>query len=895
MRICCALLLAVLSAATTFATPANKIAFAQHFDSLLPASLNNCTTCHLPSDKKAPENLKDFPHNPFGNRLREVGERLRAEGKRADIPARLALIASEDADGDGIDNLTEILLGHNPGNAQDKPTPAELAVHAAPRRAAYAQHLATYRWKPFDPVKRPPVPTLASAANTTAASASAATANTEIRNPIDAFLAAEQHARGLKPRPPAEREVLLRRVYLDLLGLTPTPAELAGFLADTSPQAYEKVVERLLNDPRHGERWARHWMDVWRYSDWAGWSGGNQIRDSQPHIWRWRDWIVESLNANKPYDRMIVEMLAADELAPEDTDALRATGFLVRNYKMLSRETWLEDTVNHTTKAFLGLTVGCAKCHNHMFDAVAQREYYQIRAIFEPHQVRIDRVPGEVDTKKDGLVRAYDAATNTPTYFFHRGDERTPDKEHPIQPGVPALLGGKFEVTPVSLPRFAWQPDQREFVLQETVAATAKAVTDTQAALEKLAATNSPAAKLDATLAVDLAKLRHEILSGQMRAESLEIENKKATDAWKTLATELTSQQRRLAVLEAKLALSKAQQAIDDAKAKADLAAKGTNQLETDKASKALEAATKKLPAAEKTVTDAEKEFAAAPATTFKARATTSYASVSTGRRLAFARWVASPENPLTARVAVNHIWRQHFGSALVPSTDDFGANGRAPTHPQLVDWLASELMASGWKMKDLHRLIVTSAAYRRAATPDADNAKIDPDNRYLWRMNSRRLEAEAVRDNLLWTAGQLDAQMGGPEIDHNLGLTSRRRSLYLRTAAEKEVEFLKIFDNASVSECYERKQTVVPQQALALGNSELTLDLAKRLTADLTPRAADNDTFVTQAYQRILARSPKPAELAQCREFLTRETAARARENLVLVLFNHSDFVTVR
>jgi len=868
-------------ASAAHATPTNKKSLALHFDKHLPAALNACTTCHLPSDKRSPETLAEIPHNPFGTRLRELGGQLHAEGKKADISARLAIVAKEDSDRDGVDNLTELLAGRNPGDAQDTPTKRDLS-DAKKRRADYDKFLASYRWKPFEAVQRPVPPDIRNS-------------KFEIRNSIDAFLAAGHQSRGLKPRPAATPEVLLRRVYLDLIGLAPTTEELAGFLANPSPRAYEAVVEKLLNDPRHGERWARHWMDVWRYSDWAGWTGGNQIRDSQPHIWRWRDWIVESLNADKPYDRMVLEMLAADELMPEDTHALRATGFLVRNYKMLSRETWMEDTVNHTTRAFLGVTVGCAKCHNHMSDPISQREYYQVRAIFEPHQVRTDRVPGELDTKKDGLVRAYDAATNTPTYFFHRGDERTPDKDKPMQPGVLALLGGKFDAQPVVLPKPAWQPDQRDFVLKETILAADKSVTEAQSTLEQLAATNTPAARTDAALSLDIAKLKRDVLARQVRAEQMEAGAKKDTDDWKRLAMELVTQQRQLAVFEARLTASKAQQAAGDAQAKSDEAAKGTDKAAAEKAGKALETAKKKSEDAAKAVATAEKELAAAPSTAFKTRALATYSPVSTGRRLAFARWIASPENPLTARVAVNHLWRQHFGSALVPSTDDFGANGRAPTHPQLLDWLASELVARGWKMRELHRLIVTSSAYRMAATPDPANAKLDPDNQYLWRMNSRRLEAEAVRDNLLWTAGQLDLAMGGPDIDHNAGLTSKRRSLYLRTAAEREVEFLKIFDNASVTECYERKQTVVPQQALALANSELTLNLAKQLADTLHPDASDAGAFVTAAYQRILSRPPKPAELAQCRDFLAQGDTARARENLVLVLFNHSDFVTVR
>src|SRR5262249_12572714 len=220
---------------------------------------------------------------------------------------------------------------------------------------------------------------------------------------FDALIVSDHQARGLTPRPDASRPVLLRRLYLDLTGLPPTTEALHAFLADDSSDAYETIVDRLLTSPRHGERWGRHWMDVWRYSDWAGW--GAQIRDSQPHIWRWRDWIIESINADKGYDRMVQEMLAGDELAPEDPQALAGTGYLVRNFKLLSREKWIQDTVEHTAMAFLGLTLQCAKCHDHMYDPISQTEYYQLRAVFEPHHVRIDRIPGQADSKKDGIAR----------------------------------------------------------------------------------------------------------------------------------------------------------------------------------------------------------------------------------------------------------------------------------------------------------------------------------------------------------------------------------------------------------------------------------------------------------------------------------------------------------
>ena len=224
------------------------------------------------------------------------------------------------------------------------------------------------------------------------------------QNPIDAFLAAGYQARGLRPSPPARKDLWLRRLYLDLIGLPPTHEALQAFLADRSSDAETRVVDRLLADPRHGQRWGRHWMDVWRYSDWYGL--GDEIRYSHPHIWRWRDWIVAGLNADKGYDRMIEEMLAGDELAPDDPATVRATGFLVRNWDVFNRNAWLASTVEHTARAFLGVTIQCARCHDHKYDPISQADYYRFRAFFEPYHIRIDRVPGEPDRTKAGLSRA---------------------------------------------------------------------------------------------------------------------------------------------------------------------------------------------------------------------------------------------------------------------------------------------------------------------------------------------------------------------------------------------------------------------------------------------------------------------------------------------------------
>ncbi|MBL9173353.1 MAG: DUF1553 domain-containing protein [Verrucomicrobiales bacterium] len=875
-----------------FATPANRAALEKHYDRFLSRPLAKCTTCHLPSEQKFPESLAEFPHNPFGDRLRELGEQLEQEGAAHDLASRLVAVAREDSDGDGVANETELLLGHSPGDPKDVPSAGERAL-ADIRSREFAEFLSGYRWQPFEPVRRPELPK------------SATPAGFVIRNPVDTFLAADWQRLGLQPRPEAPREVLLRRVYLDLIGLSPTPAEQEAFLADTSPRAYEQVVERLLADPRHGERWARHWMDVWRYSDWAGWADGNQIRDSKPHIWRWRDWIVESLHADKPYDRMVTEMLAADELAPGDPDALRATGFLVRNYKMLSREQWLEDTVKHTSQAFLGVTMGCAKCHDHMFDPISQKEYYALRAVFEPHQVRTDRSPGELDTSRDGVVRAYDA-TNAPTWFLVRGDERNPVTNAPVAPGVPTVLGGRLEVSPVALPWEASHPDGREFVIRDVWSAGSNTVAIARKSLEEAhAGTNAPSPDrlLELSLALDAAEKRQAALEAVLAWEDGP-GGTRTSDPSEALrhGTNTLLLQQTATVAEAMLARHRARMAVDAAatNAVADARKKFTDA--SRKYDEAVEALAKPLTAA------------------YQRRPAEVYPTESSGRRLALARWMVRPQNPLTARVAVNHVWLRHFGRGIVSSPADFGRNGRPPTQPQLLDWLAAEFMeptwsagesggaakASPWSFRHLHRLLVTSSAYRMASTPDDADLAADPDNLHFWRMNSRRLEAEAVRDNLLYVAGKLDPAMGGPDIDHREALTSVRRSIYLRHAAEKQAEFLQIFDGAGVTECYERHPSVMPQQALAMGNSELALRQARSLATTLaTESGGDEGRFVERAFQRILARRPTPAETRECRDFLeapipagvsaAERAAQRTRENLILVLLNHSDFVTVR
>ena len=330
-----------------------------------------------------------------------------------------------------------------------------------------------------------------------------------VRNPIDAFIAAEHQKQGLTPMPEAPKGLLLRRVYLDLIGLPPTREELHAFLADKSPDAYEKVVDRLLASPHYGERWGRHWMDVWRYSDWYGRRHVPDVWNSAPQIWRWRDWIIQSLNNDKGYDRMIQEMLAADEIAPADDGAVVATGYIVRNWYALNPHQWKRDMVEHVGKAFLGLTMNCAHCHDHKYDPISQEEYFRFRAFFEPLELRQDRVPGEGDPglfqKYDysklrkivtlGAVRVYDDKLDAKTLMYAGGDERNLLKDHPpIKPGAPGFLNSdRLTIEPVDLPVSAYHPGLKPFVLKEDIA---KRMQDVKAAEDALTKTPTDTARL---------------------------------------------------------------------------------------------------------------------------------------------------------------------------------------------------------------------------------------------------------------------------------------------------------------------------------------------------------------------------------------------------------------
>jgi hypothetical protein len=767
------------------------------------------------------------------------------------------------------------------------PAPADEKPEADPR-----DHWA------FQPRVRPAVPAVKNAA--------------WVKNPIDAFLAHRHEEAGIAPQPEAPRHVLVRRLYLDLIGLPPQPEELAAIQADTSPDWYEKLVEKLLADPRHGERWGRHWMDVWRYSDW--WGLNAQHRNSAKHMWHFRDWIVESLNADTGYDEMVRLMIAADELHPDDPSKLRATGFLARNWALFNRTPWMDETVEHVGKGLLGLTMNCSKCHAHKYDPIQQEDYYKFRAFFEPIETRVDLVAGESDLEKDGIPRVFDGHLDRPTYLFIRGEDTKPDTSRMIEPGVPEVFAFKeIEIRTVSLPKTAAEPERRPWVLDTHLAAAKRAVADAEArqaqepsgaAEQAVAAAKAELAAVEARAEATRAAWAAADAPSQAADDPLQV---KAADAAKAAA----KAEKNAAVVKAwgsvavvSVKLAKAAEAKQDAKT--------------------LAAIEKELATARGAVDKAEKE-AVEPAVTFtplvgaKWTATrfkdsteddpsVPFPAASSGRRTALAEWITDPRNPLTARVATNHVWMRHMGTPLVDTVFEFGRKGNAPVHPGLLDWLASELVDNRWSMKHLHRLICTSAAYRMGSSMKGGDRAVaaDPDNRLLWRREPVRLEAQVVRDAMLALAGTLDPAMGGPPVPEGMQADSHRRSLYFWHSDISRNLFLTTFDDASVAECYRRDQSIVPQQALALSNAAIAHDAAAKVAARIDgagAAATDDAAFLDRAFGLVLHRPPRAEEKAACLAAIEKWRAVEkaagnadpARVHAVWTLFNHNDFVTLR
>ena len=642
-------------------------------------------------------------------------------------------------------------------------TPADEQFQSLPPltsvRAEDRQH-----WAFRAPVQRP-VPTIR--------------ARDRVRSPVDAFLLSTLEAKGLAFSSEADRSTLLRRASFDLIGLPPTPAEVADFRHDARPDAYERLIDRLLASRHYGERWGRHWLDAAGYVDNRLFDGDLSTIYPNEGIWRYRDYVVRAHNADKPWDRFLAEQLAGDELVDwrkaetftsEVRESLIATGYLRSiedptsepQYGIAKRYEVMFDLMSMVSTSLLGLTMECARCHNHKYDPLPQRDYYRLLAVFEG--------------------------------AFHVHHWKKP-QDHWLADVAP--------IERTAIDAHNAEVDKQIKGLNEQLAASKKANdADKQkelgAEVARLAATKRGYGKIQATWDVATPEPSHVLRRGAVHARGVLVQPGFPTVLGSPEATE--------------------------------------------------------------------------------SRRPTAAQGATSGRRLAFAQWLTRRDHPLTARVIVNRVWHHHFGRGIVATPGNFGRSGIAPSHPELLDWLAVDFIEHGWSLKELHRRIMLSSAYRQSSRRPARETRaerIDPENRLLWRMNLRRLEAESVRDAMLAASGQLDPTTGGPPIllttpidglsepKSDVPSGPRRRSLYLFARRVYPLKFLEVFDAPIMPvNCTERMQSATVLQSFAALNSPFAIEQARRLAERVrTETSAEHGRRFEQVVLLALNRPATSAE----------------------------------
>jgi hypothetical protein len=740
-----------------------------------------------------------------------------------------------------------------------------------------------------------------------------------VRTPIDAFVLARLEAANMKPAADAPPAVLARRVYFDLLGMAPSPAELAAFLADRGPGAYERLIERLLSDPRYGERWGRHWLDLVRYGETSGLEGDGAIGNA----WRYRDWVIRAFNNDLPYDRFVTLQLAgADEHSqtrnnyPVDVQGHVPLGFLRvapwdRSNLVAAevRANYLAEVTAVTGSVFLGMTMGCARCHDHKYDAIPQKDYYRFQAFFNTIQVENVDVP--FDDPNFAALAAARAKQNTD--LFSSGPERkaVDELEQTLLKKLVAARKARASEKPVAAadlrlelrrdpsPLFARQEKDRYNRLLEDA-------NRTQDAGEKallLAYENELLARLRDAYASGKADplARFDMLNAEDvraelgRRESIFHEDEKQRH--EALSQRLDVYGRRAARWRTSALTVKNVPGPPNGPmlAPVRVLARGDYRQPGDAVEPGFPTIFTAGEKAAELVTDRYRQYP------------------TRGWRLSLARWIASRENPLTARVMANRVWQYHFGRGIVATASDFGKNGERPTHPELLDWLAVEFMDQGWSVKNLHRLILRSSVYRQSADNTANKEDSDPDNRLLSRFTRRRLEAEAIRDTILAQSGRLNPEMSGPGIFPDLpadladfarygrggGIMwepnereedARRRSVYIFQRRSLPLPMMAAFDALPFAEsCERRSSTTTPLQALSMMNGNLVHEEAGHLARRLESEAgADRRAQIARAFEIVLNRKPSAGELEKFAAF-DGSLAAVCR-----VLWNSNEFVYV-
>lgn len=671
------------------------------------------------------------------------------------------------------------------------------------------------------------------------------------KNEIDAFVLEKLEAKGLSPNPAADKATLLRRATLDLTGVPPTPEEVQRFLDDSSSQAWEKVIDRLLASPGYGERWARHWLDIARYAD----SDGFKADDTRPDVWRYRDYVIQSFNADKPYNRFVKEQIAGDELYPGNQEALIGVSFnrhFPDEYNAahirLRRQEQLNDITDAVGYAFLGVTVACARCHDHKFDPILHKDYYRLQSFF-------------VNTRiEDGVV--LDPPEKQAAYKAQRAkwEEATlkirTEMESLLQPARDAFYKERLERFPEEIQSIlTMKPEDRT---PDQWMMFHKAVPQVQFTNAEIAA------KLKGEKAA-----RYRVLDQELKGfDSLQPEP-----------------------------LQTVQTMIDGSNT-----APKTYVLRGG----AWDGQMEEVQPGFLSIID-------------PGNAKVQPTANSTGRRSALANWLASADNPLSTRVMVNRVWHYHFGRGIVGTPSDFGVMGERPSHKELLDWLTSRFTQDdNWSIKKLHKRILMSATYQQSSTSRVDAAKIDPDNKLLWKYSRRRLEGESIRDSMLSVSGLLNARMGGPGIFPPLpdgampkgyklwnsaadDEASNRRSVYIFVRRNLRYPMFQSFDMPDTHEsCARRQTTVTPDQALELMNGKLIQQWAKSLATRVeNDRGIDTRGKAERAIRIVYSRTPKPEELDQAASFLAKQekiagSPEAALEDLCHTLLSSNEFLYI-
>ena len=824
MRIWLSCVLITFLCGLAAASRSEDVTFEQHIRPILKA---NCFHCHGESDelkgkldvRLARLILKGGETGPAIAPGKPTESLLLAKVKSGEMPEGEKKLRPEQ-----IDLIEKWIAGGAKTLRTEPDDPAQLVFTEEERNF----------WS-FQPVTRPPIPVGQEAA---------------ARTPIDLFLLQKLAERSLTLSPEAPKETLIRRATFDLIGLPPTPEEIAVFTNDTSPDAYERLLDKLLASPRYGERWGRHWLDAAGYADSDGYTDKDPAR---PWSYHYRDYVIRAFAADKPYDQFITEQLAGDELAgpltpnltPQQIELLSATGFLRTApdgtaggiEAKLAGNAVVSETLKVVSTSLLGLTVGCAQCHNHRYDPVPQSDYYRLRAIFEPAlNVKAWRSPPQ------RLVSLYTDADRAAAAAI---EEEAKKKEQAIEARVKELMQKVFEK------ELAKVPEEKREAVKAAALQPEKERTPEQVALLKEYPSVITRGALDL---YDPAGFK------EVQGKREEVKKYRATkppEAFLSILNEVPGQVPETHLFhrgdpdQPKQVTPPGELAILQSFVSAEIPAKNP-------------------------------------------------ALPTTGRRLAYAKHLTSGKHPLTSRVFVNRVWMLHFGRGIVATPGDFGFLGERPTHPQLLDWLASELPSTGWQVKKLHRLLMTSAAYRQSSrhVPAAD--AVDPDNRLLARMNVRRLEAEAVRDSILAAGDQLNLRQFGAPVPvmededgqvvvgiENLNGENRpgpvlpmhgedlRRSIYVQVRRSRPLAVLDMFDLPALDpNCTARTPSTVAPQSLLLMNSDFVLggseSLANRLTRDA---GADSAAKIRLAWQLIYGRLPTDAESAAAQKFLAEQT----------------------